>query len=88
MVGGDAVEQYDEHDDRIWLVDRVVEAARKMGWVKLTRTERLALPVYDAKEHAPKAKPAAPAKAKTKTATKKVASTAKRKRKRKPRAEV
>lgn len=45
-VGGDAVVVHSEHDDRLWLVDRVVEVARKMGWTKMLRSERIALPVF------------------------------------------
>lgn len=51
VVGGDAVPRHSEHDDRMWLVDHVVAAARKLGWTTMDRAERVALPVFDPAKH-------------------------------------
>lgn len=47
-IGG-IISESTVHDTRAMLVDRIVEAARIMGWDKLTKVERLALPKWDGK---------------------------------------
>ncbi len=55
MVGaindiGGVISKSSVHDTRAMLVDRIVEGARLMGWTKLSKVERLALPKWDGTE--------------------------------------
>lgn len=61
QVGGVIVEPT-VHDDREDMVDRIVEAARLMGWTDLTREDRLQLPKWDGKKQGSTAKKKTPAK--------------------------
>ena len=45
IVGGERIKHHSVHDGRLWLVDRIVQYSRLMGWDKLGQEVRMGLGV-------------------------------------------